>query len=51
MQHVATVDKHIVIVAGEASGDLLAANFVRKLRQRTTNIRFSGIGGVHMQNA
>lgn len=43
--------KRIVIVAGEESGDLHAASFVRLLKADNKNIEFSGIGGRHMQEA
>ena len=43
--------KHIVIVAGEASGDLHAASLVHMLKKNSPNLTFSGIGGQHMQAA
>lgn len=43
--------KGIVIVAGEESGDIHAANFVRQLRKNKKDYLFSGIGGRHMQEA
>lgn len=43
--------KHIVIVAGEASGDQHAASFVEKLKAQQPDLIFSGIGGLHMQEA
>jgi lipid-A-disaccharide synthase len=43
--------KHIVIVAGEESGDRHAADFVHELKINYPNIRLSGIGGKHMQAA
>ncbi len=43
--------KHIVIVAGEESGDQHAASFVRQLKINHPNIQITGIGGQHMQNA
>ncbi len=43
--------KHIVIVAGEASGDLHAASLVRALKKTDPTITFTGIGGQHMQDA
>lgn len=43
--------KHIVIVAGEESGDQHAAAFVRQLKQDYPALTFSGIGGQHMQDA
>jgi lipid-A-disaccharide synthase len=43
--------KRVVIVAGEESGDIHAASFVRLLKADNKNIEFSGIGGRHMQEA
>ncbi len=43
--------KHIVIVAGEESGDQHAATFVKRLKQSHPELEFSGIGGQHMQAA
>jgi lipid-A-disaccharide synthase len=42
--------KKIVIIAGEASGDLHAATLVKQLKTRTDHeFSFSGLGGQHMQ--
>lgn len=43
--------KRVMIIAGEASGDLHAAKLVREVRQKTKNIDFYGIGGKHMSEA
>lgn len=43
--------KHLVIVAGEASGDQHAAALIQQLKQLDTSLTFSGIGGQHMQEA
>ncbi|MDF1677475.1 MAG: lipid-A-disaccharide synthase [Legionellaceae bacterium] len=43
--------KHLVIVAGEASGDLHAASLVRALKQSTPDLHITGVGGQHMQAA
>ncbi|MEE9452093.1 MAG: lipid-A-disaccharide synthase [Gammaproteobacteria bacterium] len=43
--------KHFFLVAGEASGDQHAAKLIGEIKQHDTNVRFSGIGGVAMQNA
>ncbi len=39
---------HIVIVAGEASGDILGAGLMQAMLTIDTNIQFSGIGGERM---
>ena len=43
--------KRIVIVAGEESGDLHAAAFVRDLKKNHPHLDISGIGGRHMEAA
>lgn len=43
--------KNIVIVAGEASGDLHGANLVRELLNLDPNIKFFGMGGDMMKDA
>ncbi|MBT0585002.1 lipid-A-disaccharide synthase [Alteromonas oceanisediminis] len=39
---------HIGIIAGEPSGDVLAAGLIRAIQAKHSNVRFSGIGGQHM---
>ncbi|MDB5364464.1 MAG: lpxB [Rhodospirillales bacterium] len=40
----------IFLIAGEASGDLLGARLMARLKERTRGaVRFDGIGGPHMQ--
>jgi lipid-A-disaccharide synthase len=39
---------HIGIVAGEASGDLLGASLIRRLREHFPQLRISGVGGDSM---
>src|SRR3989344_2715185 len=43
--------QHIIIVAGEASGDLHAAHLLATLRERVPRLIFSGVGGPQMQRA
>ncbi|MFH1441155.1 MAG: lipid-A-disaccharide synthase [Candidatus Omnitrophota bacterium] len=43
--------KHILIVCGEASGDLNAANLINALKQKDPYIRISGAGGRHMKKS
>ena len=45
------VNKRLVIIAGEESGDLHAAALVRQLLTINKQLEFSGIGGRHMQEA
>ena len=46
-----TKPKHIVIIAGEESGDIHAAHLIKSLFAQNPNYFISGIGGKHMQNA
>jgi lipid-A-disaccharide synthase len=43
--------KRIAIIAGEASGDLLAARLILALRERCPDCQFEGIAGTEMQAA
>lgn len=43
--------KHIVLIAGEESGDVHASVLIKQLKAKHSNIRISGIGGKHMQEA
>lgn len=43
--------KHIMIVAGEASGDMHAAHLVEALKRLSPDTRFSGLGGSMMADA
>ena len=43
--------KRLVVIAGEESGDMHAASFIRQLKARHTDLEVSGIGGKHMQDA
>ncbi|CEK10842.1 lipid-A-disaccharide synthase [Legionella hackeliae] len=43
--------KRIVIIAGEESGDMHAANLVHQLKAWQPDLQISGIGGRHMQEA
>ena len=42
---------HFALIAGEASGDLLAAALIPALRARFPGARFSGVTGPHMRDA
>lgn len=42
---------HILIIAGEVSGDMHAAHVVREIRKRVPNAVFYGIGGEAMRDA
>lgn len=44
-------NKRVMIIAGEASGDLHAAKLVREVKEKNTNIEFYGIGGKNMVEA
>jgi lipid-A-disaccharide synthase len=42
-------EKKILIVAGEASGDLHASNLIRAIKQLNPQIKFFGLGGKQME--
>ncbi|MBF0522611.1 MAG: lipid-A-disaccharide synthase [Candidatus Omnitrophica bacterium] len=42
--------KHFIIVAGEASGDMHAAHLVEAMRRLDPSITFSGLGGPQMES-
>lgn len=44
-------NKRVMIIAGEASGDLHAAKLVREVKEKNTDISFYGIGGTNMVEA
>lgn len=46
-----SINKRLVVIAGEESGDMHAASFIRQLTARHSNLDISGIGGRHMQAA
>lgn len=43
--------KHVVIIAGEESGDKHASQVAQTLLQKYPNLKLTGIGGMHMQKA
>ncbi len=43
--------KHVIIIAGEASGDMHAACLVDEIKKRDPHITFSGLGGAKMQQS
>lgn len=47
----AQTKKHVIIVAGEASGDMHAAELVREIKGLNPNISFSGVGGQQMKDS
>lgn len=44
-------NKRVMIIAGEASGDLHAAKLVREVKEKSPNINFYGTGGENMRQA
>jgi len=46
-----TPSKHIVIIAGEESGDAHAAELINEAKKIYPSFKFSGIGGRHMSKA
>lgn len=46
-----TTVKHIMIVAGEMSGDIHGAHLVQAIKQANPDIIFSGLGGPHLKEA
>jgi lipid-A-disaccharide synthase len=48
---VSTDSDQILIVAGEASGDLHGGHLVRALKAQHPQLQFEGVGGKHMQDA
>lgn len=43
--------EHIMLVAGEASGDLHGAHLIEELKKLNPKLTFSGLGGIKMQKA
>ena len=41
--------QHVVIIAGESSGDLHGAHLIRYIKQQNPRIVFSGLGGIKME--
>ena len=46
-----TPPKHLIIISGEASGDMRAAGLARAIKELDPSIKLSGIGGEHMRAA
>ena len=46
-----TVPLRVLLIAGEASGDLHGAAFVRALRHRVPTVEVCGVGGAHLRDA
>jgi len=46
-----TSNKHIVIIAGETSGDMHAAHLVKEIKRLDPSITFSGLGGSKMRDS
>ncbi len=44
-------EKRVLIVAGEASGDLHGANLIRIVKQKEPEVEFYGVGGRRMEEA
>jgi len=49
MAKIAPVNKNILVVAGDPSGDLHAANLIKALRAKDPEITVTAMGGVRMQ--
>ncbi|MGD8706198.1 MAG: hypothetical protein PVI84_11855, partial [Syntrophobacterales bacterium] len=47
----ATTGKKLLIIAGEASGDLYGGNLVKAIRAVDSSVSFLGVGGLHMHEA
>jgi len=45
------ITKHVLIVAGEASGDLHGANLVKAMKRLDPGVTIQGIGGIMMEEA
>ncbi|MEK7721252.1 MAG: hypothetical protein AAB359_02555, partial [Elusimicrobiota bacterium] len=49
MAKIAPTNKNILVVAGDPSGDLHAANLIKALRDKDPEISVTSLGGVRMQ--
>ncbi len=43
-------EKKVMIIAGEASGDLHAGNLVKAVKEKTTSVSFAGVGGDRLRD-
>ena len=41
--------KHLIVIAGEASGDMHAAHLIDEIKSLNPSITFSGVGGQKME--
>ncbi|MEA3307098.1 MAG: lipid-A-disaccharide synthase, partial [Elusimicrobiota bacterium] len=49
MAKIAPITKNILVVAGDPSGDLHAANLIKKLKEKDSELSITSIGGMRMK--